>query len=194
MACGDALRIDNLDVGSRIYSPPCLYPNDPSSIPKSSISRSFRSLPKAAYQRLRAKTSLAISLARGQNSDRYLNPLPFQHSLVVTGGARTGLNREELTIGGLGKEFLKAFALSGAKSLAVLDRDLPVAKKACDEITYAVAKELGIKDEEVSALNAWGCDVTNPEDVHSTIDEIAKHFGGHIDVFVGAAGTVHFLC
>jgi len=74
----------------------------------------------------------------------------------------------------------------------VIDKDLPVAKEACSEIRYAVGKELGISDDEVSSVNAWGCDVTNPEDVNSTIDEISKRFGGHIDVFVGAAGTLLF--
>jgi NAD(P)-dependent dehydrogenase (short-subunit alcohol dehydrogenase family) len=105
---------------------------------------------------------------------------------VVTGGARTTCF--EFNIGGLGKEFLKAFAISGAKSLAVLDRDLPVAKQACTEIRQAVQSELEVHEDEVSEVNAWQCDVTDPDEVRRTIDDIGKKFGGEIDIFVGAAG------
>ena len=31
--------------------------------------------------------------------------------------------------------------------------------------------------------------MTNPEEVNSTVNDIAKQFGGHIDILVGAAGT-----
>ena len=93
-----------------------------------------------------------------------------------------------LTQGGLGKEFLKAFAISGAKSLAVIDRDLPVAQRACGEIREAVQQELGVHEDEVSEVNAWGCDVTNSDEIKRTIDDIGTKFGGPIDVLVGAAG------
>jgi NAD(P)-dependent dehydrogenase (short-subunit alcohol dehydrogenase family) len=95
-------------------------------------------------------------------------------------------------VGGLGKEFLKAFAVSGARSLAVLDRDLPVAVQACHEIREAVQQELGVHEDTVSDVHAWGCDVTNTDDVRRTIDEIGKKFGGKIDIFVGAAGICLF--
>lgn len=90
--------------------------------------------------------------------------------------------------GGLGKEFLKAFAISGARSLAVIDRDLPVAEEACREIRESVVKELEVPEDEVAEVNAWGCDVTDTEQVRETIGLIGKKFGGGIDIFVGAAG------
>lgn len=90
--------------------------------------------------------------------------------------------------GGLGKEFLKAFGVSGARSLAIIDRDLDIALDACSEIRDSVRQELGGHDDEVADVNAWGCDVTKPEEVRRTIDEISKKFGRTIDIFVGAAG------
>jgi NAD(P)-dependent dehydrogenase (short-subunit alcohol dehydrogenase family) len=94
-----------------------------------------------------------------------------------------------LIIGGLGKEFLTAFAISGARSLAMIDRDLPVAVEACSEIRATVRRELGVHDDEIAEVNAWGCDVTNTDEVRKTIDEIGVKFGGTIDIFVAAAGT-----
>ena len=92
----------------------------------------------------------------------------------------------------MGKEFLKAFAISGAKSLAVIDRDLPAALQACGEIRKAVQEELGVHGDEVSEVNAWGCDVTDPDEIRRTIDEIGTKFGGSIDILVGAAGMKYF--
>lgn len=88
----------------------------------------------------------------------------------------------------MGKEFLKAFAISGARSLAVLDRDLPVAVHACGEIRQVVKEELGIPDDEVAEVHPWGVDVTDTDDVRLTVKDIAKKFGG-IDILVCAAGT-----
>ena len=93
-----------------------------------------------------------------------------------------------LMTGGLGKEFLKAFAISGARSLAVIDRDLPIAVQACGEIRDAVRQELGVPEDEISEVNAWGCDVTNTDDVRRTIEDISAKFGGSIDILVAAAG------
>jgi len=90
--------------------------------------------------------------------------------------------------GGLGKEFLKAFAISGARSLAVIDRDLPIAVQACDEIREAVKRELGVPEDEISEVNAWGCDVTNTDEVRRTVEDIGAKFGGSIDILVAAAG------
>jgi NAD(P)-dependent dehydrogenase (short-subunit alcohol dehydrogenase family) len=111
----------------------------------------------------------------------------FRSLTIVTGGARIPLTCV-LTKGGLGKEFLKAFAISGARSLAILDRDLPIAKEACDEIRNSVRQELGVHDDEVAEVNAWGCDVTKEDEVRRIIDEIGTKLGGKIDIFVGAAG------
>ena len=96
-------------------------------------------------------------------------------------------------VGGLGKEFLKAFAISGARSLAVIDRDLPVAKEACVEIRETVKREMGVHDDEVSEVTAWDCDVTNVDETRRVIDEIGRKFGSGIDIFVGAAGTASHL-
>src|SRR5271170_650914 len=90
--------------------------------------------------------------------------------------------------GGLGKEFLKAFAISGARSLAVIDRDLPVAVQACGEIREAVRAELGVPEDEIAEVNAWGCDVTNTDEVRRTVEDIGVKFGGPIDILVAAAG------
>ena len=92
--------------------------------------------------------------------------------------------------GGLGKEFLKAFAISGARSLAVIDRNLPVAIQACGEIRETAQHELGVHEDEVSEVDAWGCDVTNTDEVHRTIDDIGKKFGRSIDILVAAAGNI----
>jgi NAD(P)-dependent dehydrogenase (short-subunit alcohol dehydrogenase family) len=92
--------------------------------------------------------------------------------------------------GGLGKEFLKAFAISGARSLAVIDRDLPIAVQACGEIRDAVRQELGVPEDEISEVNAWGCDVTNTDEVRRTVEDIGAKFGGSIDILVAAAGMI----
>lgn len=72
----------------------------------------------------------------------------------------------------------------------MIDRDLPVAKDACDEIRNTVRQELGVHDDEVAEVNAWQCDVTNTNEVRKTIDEIGSKLGGKIDIFVGAAGIL----
>ena len=70
----------------------------------------------------------------------------------------------------------------------MIDRDLPVARQACGEIREAVQQELGVHEDEVSDVNAWGCDVTNTDEIRRTIDDIGTKFGGSIDILVGAAG------
>jgi NAD(P)-dependent dehydrogenase (short-subunit alcohol dehydrogenase family) len=70
----------------------------------------------------------------------------------------------------------------------MIDRDLPVAKDACDVIRNTVRQELGVHDDEVAEVNAWQCDVTNTNEVRKTIDEIGTKLGGKIDILVGAAG------
>ena len=76
----------------------------------------------------------------------------------------------------------------------MIDRDLPVAKEACLEIRESVIQELGVPEDEVAEVNAWGCDVTNTDQVRETINEIGKKFGGIIDIFVGAAGMYQSPC
>ena len=71
----------------------------------------------------------------------------------------------------------------------MIDRDLPIAKEACLEIRECVKLELGVPEDEVSEVTAWGCDVTDTDQVRETISEIGKKFGGVIDIFVGAAGS-----
>ena len=75
----------------------------------------------------------------------------------------------------------------------MIDRDLPIAKEACNEIRESVMQELDIPEDEVSEVHAWGCDVTNTDQVRETINEIGKKFGGVIDIFVGAAGMQLFF-
>jgi NAD(P)-dependent dehydrogenase (short-subunit alcohol dehydrogenase family) len=70
----------------------------------------------------------------------------------------------------------------------VIDRDLLVAEDACREIRKSVVKELEVPEDEVAEVNAWGCDVTDTEQVRETIGLIGKKFRGGIDIFVGAAG------
>jgi NAD(P)-dependent dehydrogenase (short-subunit alcohol dehydrogenase family) len=75
-----------------------------------------------------------------------------------------------------------------------MDRDLPVARVACHEIRESVMQELDVPEDQVSEVHAWGCDVTNTDQVRQTISEIAKKFGGVIDIFVGAAGMYPCPC
>lgn len=70
----------------------------------------------------------------------------------------------------------------------MIDRDLPLARQACGEIRETVQQELGVHEDEVSDVNAWGCDVTNTDEIRRTIDDIGTKFGGSIDILVGAAG------
>ena len=128
--------------------------------------------------------------SRRQNSNWYYPRDP--RLTKVTGGARSNSLFFMLTQGGLGKEFLKAFAISGARSLAVIDRDLPVALQACGEIRETVQQELGVHEDEVSEVNAWECDVTNTDEIRRTINDIGTKFGGSIDILVGAAG-IHLI-
>jgi NADP-dependent 3-hydroxy acid dehydrogenase YdfG len=133
-----------------------------------------------------SQESSTITLPGRQNCNWFLSEILFtDHS---NRRRPYPLQLAALTKGGLGKEFLKAFAISGARSLAILDRDLPIAKEACDEIRNSVRQELGVHDDEVAEVNAWGCDVTKEDEVRRIMDEIGSKFGGNIDIFVGAAG------
>jgi NAD(P)-dependent dehydrogenase (short-subunit alcohol dehydrogenase family) len=82
--------------------------------------------------------------------------------------------------------------LSGARSLAIITNDLPAAINECREMRQEVRLELGGHDDEISPVSAFECDIADPEQLHSTIDEIGTKFG-EIDIFVGAAGRSHDL-
>lgn len=86
---------------------------------------------------------------------------------VVTGGAR-----------GLGLEMMDAVAQAGADVVAV-DLLGEQARTSAEQ----VGKERGVR------AAAYGLDVTDPQAVEATFDEIEQHFG-HIDVLIGAAGIV----
>lgn len=105
---------------------------------------------------------------------------------VVTGAAR-----------GLGKEFLTAFALSGAQG-ACVDLQLPAAEASVDEIRKYVSTRFADtvispaaagEMPPVPELRAYACNVTSEPDVKSTFAEIVRDFG-RVDVVVTAAGIV----
>lgn len=94
---------------------------------------------------------------------------------VVTGSAR-----------GLGKEFLTAFALSGAKGACV---DLSF--KDCESSIASIASQVKAAHPEdpTPELRAYECNVTIESDVKSTWARIVEDFG-KVDVLVTAAGIV----
>lgn len=93
---------------------------------------------------------------------------------IVTGAAR-----------GLGKEFLTAFALSGAKG-ACIDLSLKAGQASIEEIRKHVsAANPSCKPE----LRAYACDVVSEAQVKDTWASIVSDFG-KVDVVVTAAGIV----
>ena len=94
---------------------------------------------------------------------------------IVTGGAR-----------GLGKEFLTAFALSGARGACI-----DLTQKAADESIAHIAKHVKDVQPEHPApeLKAYECNATLESDVKSTFEQIVADFG-KVDVLVTAAGIV----
>lgn len=84
---------------------------------------------------------------------------------IITGGGR-----------GLGQQIAESFAEAGA-NLVLCSRKL----EACEE----TAKELESLGVKTLALK---CDVTNPEDVRSVIDETVRAFGS-IDILVNNSGA-----
>jgi len=119
-------------------------------------------------------------------------PLPLRRSLttlpqfslegktcVVTGAAR-----------GLGKEFLAAFALSGAKG-ACVDLSLRSGEASIKEIGERVASATPVSKAEGNTpeLRAYACDVTSESQVQDTWASILADFG-RVDVVLTAAGIV----
>ena len=94
---------------------------------------------------------------------------------VVTGSAR-----------GLGKEFLTAFALSGARGACV---DLN--EKDCEASITSIASQVqeAYSNDPVPELRAYECNATIESDVKSTWAKIVEDFG-KVDVLVTAAGIV----
>lgn len=95
---------------------------------------------------------------------------------VVTGAAR-----------GLGKEFLTAFASSGARG-ACIDLSLEGGKASIQHITEHVSSQPATQTHKPE-LRAYACDVTSEEQVKDTWGTIVKDFG-KVDVVVTAAGIV----
>ncbi|KIY01455.1 uncharacterized protein Z520_03007 [Fonsecaea multimorphosa CBS 102226] len=92
---------------------------------------------------------------------------------LVTGGA-----------GGLGKECITGFALSGA-NCACIDLDLDSCQTTLKEISARVLQESGI---EAGSMRGYACNVTDEDDVKKTINQVVQDFG-QIDVLVTCAGT-----
>jgi NAD(P)-dependent dehydrogenase (short-subunit alcohol dehydrogenase family) len=96
---------------------------------------------------------------------------------LVTGAAR-----------GLGKEFLTAFALSGAQG-ACVDLSLQAGQASIKHITEHVASQSSTPSSYTPELRAYACDVTSEEQVKETWESAVKDFG-KVDVVVTAAGIV----
>ncbi|KAF8472786.1 short-chain dehydrogenase/reductase-like protein SDR [Kalaharituber pfeilii] len=99
---------------------------------------------------------------------------------VVTGAAR-----------GLGREFLTAFSLSGAKG-ACIDLNLEEGENAINGIRTEVAAHFAKSGATmgVPELRAYQCDVTQEGQVKRTWEALVQDFGGKVDVLVTAAGVV----
>jgi len=95
---------------------------------------------------------------------------------VVTGAAR-----------GLGKEFLTAFALSGARG-ACIDLSLESGNNSLKHITEHITSKPSTASYKPE-LRAYACDVTSEAQVKDTWGAIVKDFG-QVDVLVTAAGIV----
>lgn len=93
---------------------------------------------------------------------------------VVTGAAR-----------GLGKEFLTAFSLSGARG-ACIDLSLEGGKASIEHITEHISTR---SPDYKPELRAYACDVTSEQQVQDTWEAVLKDFGT-VDVLVTAAGIV----
>ncbi|EHY54671.1 D-arabinitol 2-dehydrogenase [ribulose-forming] [Exophiala dermatitidis] len=131
-------------------------------------------------QSLRSSSALFAGYrVTGRKCTRTLRTLP-QFSLenktcVVTGSAR-----------GLGKEFLTAFALSGARG-ACVDLSLKDCESSISSISSHVQSTY--PNESVPELRAYECNATIESDVKSTWARIVEDFG-KVDVLVTAAGIV----
>jgi NAD(P)-dependent dehydrogenase (short-subunit alcohol dehydrogenase family) len=96
---------------------------------------------------------------------------------VVTGAGR-----------GLGKEFLTAFALSGAKG-ACVDLSLEAGNNSIRRIKEHISSESSGPKSYRPELRAYACDVTSEAQVRDTWQAMVNDLG-KIDVVVTAAGIV----
>ncbi|CZR58452.1 related to D-arabinitol 2-dehydrogenase [Phialocephala subalpina] len=139
------------------------------------MSNSLLPLVRRSFLRTSVRRSIPTSL-----SCRTLMTLPA-FSLegkicVVTGAAR-----------GLGKEFLTAFAKSGARG-ACIDLSLEEGKASVKHITEHISSQSSTENCKPE-LRAYACDVTSEDQVKDTWGTIVKDFG-KVDVVVTAAGIV----
>ena len=96
---------------------------------------------------------------------------------VVTGAAR-----------GLGKEFLTAFALSGARG-ACVDLSLQGGKDSIKHINEHIASQSLTASSSAPDLRAYACNVTSESQVQDTWASIVSDLG-NVDCVVTAAGIV----
>ncbi|KAH8667395.1 short-chain dehydrogenase/reductase-like protein SDR [Tricladium varicosporioides] len=117
----------------------------------------------------------------GRQSGRSIMTLPSfsleGKTCVVTGAAR-----------GLGKEFLTAFSLSGARG-ACVDLSLQSGHDSIEYIKSHISSQPSISTSYTPELRAYACDVTSEIQVQDTWGSIVKDFG-KVDVVVTAAGIV----
>lgn len=124
-------------------------------------------------------TAKRHSLKPFWTSSRSLRTLPSfsleNKTCVVTGSAR-----------GLGKEFLTAFALSGARGACI---DLAI--KDCEDSISSITNQVrdAYPGDPAPELRAYQCNATIENDVTSTWAQIVQDFG-KVDVLVTAAGIV----
>lgn len=135
---------------------------------------------RTAARRLALGKSLANPIVSFQ-SHRSLMTLPSfsleGKTCVVTGAAR-----------GIGKEFLTAFSLSGAKG-ACVDLSLQSGKDSIAHIKKHISSQPSISTSYDPELRAYSCDVTSELEVQETWKSIVRDFG-KVDVVVTAAGIV----
>ena len=141
----------------------------------------FSTFGQVARRRLlKPDASLAVTLTPPKAPQiRSLRTLPSfsleNKTCVVTGAAR-----------GLGKEFLTAFALSGARAACV-----DLTQGSVDASVKEVAQHVKARqpDLPVPELRGYPCNATIESDVKSTWSKIEQDFG-KVDVLVTAAGVV----
>lgn len=86
---------------------------------------------------------------------------------------------------GIGKACVASFVRDGAAGVALLDRDEAALEAVKAEIEASIAKNPGSK---ACVLKTYVLDVTNEEQVETTVQDAAKTFGS-LDYVVNAAGT-----
>jgi NADP-dependent 3-hydroxy acid dehydrogenase YdfG len=136
-------------------------------------------LSPVAHRSLLGRSVLApIATARQRRSLMTLPAFSLEgKTCLVTGAAR-----------GLGKEFLTAFTLSGARG-ACVDLSLQAGNSSIKHIAEHVSKQPSTPSSYTPELRAYACNVTSEEQVQETWESVVKDFG-KVDVVVTAAGIV----